>query len=138
MYCKNCGAQIPNDSKFCTYCGSKMENEDVVYVKEDVVNDVELVNNNNEPVNTSKGPWNGFAKAGNVLGIVSICIFWIPIYGLIFAFSLGIPGIVLSSLGKRSTSYRNRANAGLTLSIISLALAFVAYIIFIVILTNSY
>lgn len=25
MYCKNCGKQIENDSKFCRYCGTKLE-----------------------------------------------------------------------------------------------------------------
>lgn len=139
MYCKHCGAKIENDAEFCVVCGKKIENEVNNEIKEEYNNNfVEINNNNTNEVTTSKGPWNGFAKAGNILGIVSMAIFWIPIYGLIFAFALGIPGIVLSSLGKKSNEYRTRAKAGLTLSILSLPLAFIAYIILIVIIAGSY
>lgn len=39
MYCKNCGAQLDNNAKFCNVCGGKIQNED----------DVILVSNN-QPV----------------------------------------------------------------------------------------
>ncbi|WP_448374694.1 zinc ribbon domain-containing protein [Fervidobacterium sp.] len=30
MYCRNCGKPIPNDSKFCPYCGHELSKEVVV------------------------------------------------------------------------------------------------------------
>ena len=29
MRCKNCGKKISNDSSFCTYCGGKIEIENI-------------------------------------------------------------------------------------------------------------
>ena len=34
MYCKHCGKEIADDSKFCQHCGGKLEN-DVEVIKED-------------------------------------------------------------------------------------------------------
>ncbi len=42
MYCRNCGKQIPDDSKFCQNCGQDME----------VVREVKI----NEPPNSSEEP----------------------------------------------------------------------------------
>ncbi len=29
MYCNNCGKEIPDNSKFCNFCGSKINKEEV-------------------------------------------------------------------------------------------------------------
>lgn len=61
----------------------------------------------------------GFAIAGLILGIVSIPAAFIAICG----FVLGIAGIVMSALGRRSVSRRTMATVGLVLSIIAVVLA---------------
>ena len=35
MYCRNCGKEIPNDSKFCQHCGTKQEVEFVQVINKD-------------------------------------------------------------------------------------------------------
>ena len=53
MYCFKCGNQISNNSRFCSYCGAKMEN--VVSKKEDVNNKNILVNARQFEENVRKG-----------------------------------------------------------------------------------
>lgn len=36
MFCKNCGKEIDNDSKFCKYCGEKFVKENLVVVENKV------------------------------------------------------------------------------------------------------
>lgn len=60
----------------------------------------------------------GMAVAGLVLGIISIVFCWIPFVDLL----IGIIGLVLSLLGRRSLSRRGIAIAGLVCSIIGLVL----------------
>jgi len=38
MYCKNCGKEIPNDSKFCQHCGSGQSNNDSIQSERDCDN----------------------------------------------------------------------------------------------------
>ena len=35
MYCKNCGKEIPNDSRFCQHCGSSQSNNDKTQLERD-------------------------------------------------------------------------------------------------------
>ncbi len=60
----------------------------------------------------------GFAIAGLVLGILSVLSSWYPFCGL----PLPILGIVMSALGRRSSSYRTMATVGLILSIIAIVI----------------
>ena len=39
MFCKNCGHEISDDSKFCSNCGTKVERE----VEEEIVEPIEVV-----------------------------------------------------------------------------------------------
>ena len=48
MFCKNCGHEISDDSKFCSNCGTKVE------VEEDIVVPVAVVDKIEEEVNESK------------------------------------------------------------------------------------
>ena len=47
MFCKNCGHEISNDSKFCSNCGTKVEVEEDVVVPVAVVDKTEEVTENN-------------------------------------------------------------------------------------------
>ncbi|MBQ1340927.1 MAG: zinc-ribbon domain-containing protein [Erysipelotrichaceae bacterium] len=35
MYCYKCGKKIPDDAKFCPYCGAEVKKPDEVVVRED-------------------------------------------------------------------------------------------------------
>ena len=61
----------------------------------------------------------GLAIAGMVLGIICIVLCWIPFMDVI----LGIVGLVLSLLGRRSSARSGIAIAGLVCSVIGLALS---------------
>lgn len=38
MYCESCGKKIPDDSRFCEYCGSQVNPEIVIHSEEDIDN----------------------------------------------------------------------------------------------------
>ena len=44
MFCKNCGHEISDDSKFCSNCGTKVERE----VEEEIVEPIEVVDKTEE------------------------------------------------------------------------------------------
>jgi hypothetical protein len=67
-------------------------------------------------------PGDGMALASMILGIVSAAIGWIPVCGLI-ALGPAIIGVVLGSLGLKSTRRRGMAIAGIILSVIGIAAA---------------
>jgi hypothetical protein len=60
----------------------------------------------------------GMALAGLILGIIGIIVWLIPFFG----FPVTIVGIILSALGRRSTSRKGMALAGLVLGIVGLVL----------------
>lgn len=123
MYCNKCGKELESGASFCSFCGAKVETVEVVGERVDLTK---------EP----RGPWKAFGLVGFILGIVSLAMSWIPMVGFIFSMVLGITGIVLSSLGKRSVINHSKANTGLTLSIISLPVGFISYIVFILMLVE--
>src|SRR5579883_2020308 len=61
-------------------------------------------------------PVSGVAIAGLIVGIVGLCICWVPVVGLL----AGVAGIILSVIGqRRSQSSRVLAIIGLVLSILT-------------------
>ena len=106
MFCKYCGNQLPENAKFCSSCGAKVDEEvqavkyeepQVVYVKEQTEEEQE------------RGPWKKFARTGMTLGIISACV---PFYGLIVM----IFGFVFSGLGLKSRVNRGKAITGMCFS----------------------
>ncbi len=131
MKCTGCGVELFETSAFCPYCGAKNEN---VIIEE-------ASNNNTKP--KEKKVWQVFAKIAYVFGIISIIGSGITFassfnvvvgaFGLIFSIiiiELATPGIVFAALGKKSETYRSRANSALVLNIISVCLATIAIIIY--------
>ena len=130
MYCSHCGRAIRGDALFCPFCGTKtvfneQKEKQVALEQEQSVELLEQENHNYQQT-TRRGPWAGFAKAGMILGIVSISTFFICFPSLI----CGIPGIVLSALGKKSAENRGKASSGLVLSIVGFVLGYIMYIIY--------
>lgn len=135
MYCKNCGKELIDGSKFCPYCGNEVDKEDIVVPTEPEIIDWSGADKNPNEIKVPK-VWAVFAKISKIFGIVTISTFWIPIFGFAML-SLSIPGIVfgaLSKKGRANETVAHNGRLGLILNIISTVLAFVAYILFVVIM----
>ena len=128
MFCGKCGSPIKEGNFFCSNCGASV---DVPATPTNVSVPQYFSQPIDQPVQTvpaymmtqSAPPHaktNGFAIAGMVLGILAICLCWIPYVGLI----MGFLGLVLSAIGISSVhSFRNgrgQAITGLILSVLAL------------------
>lgn len=120
IYCYNCGKELEDDVKVCPTCGAKIVEEEVV----------EVVEATEKP--KTKKAFTVLGKIGYILSIVSMCIWWIPIVGLI-ALDTGIIGIVFNILGKKDPDLTEKCKKGFVLSIVATALAFVTYVIWVVV-----
>ena len=128
MYCRQCGKEINEDTQFCPACGAKQFEE---------AN--QSRSSYNDPFDTTATAevekpakcWYVFALIGKILGIVSLCVSLIPGYGL----AVGIPGIVMSCLGRKAVGDGAERNSslGLKLSIIATAIGFVVFIVYIIV-----
>ena len=127
MYCRNCGKEISEETRFCPACGSKQfedSNRSHETYDDPFTTSSEAIEVEDKPAKC----WSVFALIGKILGIVSLCLCWIP-YPL--AMALGIPGIVMSCLGRKAIdedSIRNRT-IGLKLSIAGTVVSFVVFIV---------
>ena len=128
MYCKKCGKMVEDGSAFCPYCGADLREQQVEEVKES--EEAEVLEAT--PTNEDNGPWKVFALLGFILGIVSLA-------GSLFFIGLttGVPGIVFSILGKKSSNPDKQAKAakGLKLSIWGLVISIVVYTALFVVVT---
>lgn len=124
-YCPNCSAPIDENESVCTQCGTSL-NAPVCTEKAIV----------EEQVPRRKGPWNAFARVGNILGTISIITCWIPIV-CISAWMTGPVGIALSAMGLRADApgMSAKARKGMVKSIIGTVVSFIVYFAFIVLLS---
>lgn len=125
MYCEYCGKKIEDNSKYCLYCGSRV-NEFCEEIKENVTK------KEDKPAKV----WKTFAKVSRILGIVSICTFFVPLIGFV---ETGPVGVVLGILGGRAKDEEadDWRRTGITLSIIGACLSLVSYILLYVLLLFS-
>ena len=130
MKCKYCGQELLENENFCKNCGAKVETETFV---------------EKEKVEVQKHPlkcWNTFANTSRTLGIITLCIFWIPIFGL-FGTLTGVPGIVFGALGKKANTEEALYNAkkgfitSLVGTILSIVLFMAIYIAIIIAIASS-
>lgn len=136
MFCGKCGSPIRDGNTFCSNCGAPIDgpvtpaNDSVPQYSSQPIAPQYFSQPINQPVQTvpvymatqSAPPvkTNGWAIAGMVLGILAICLCWIPYVGLILGFSGSILSIIgLSTFGS-FRSGRGQAIAGLILSILAL------------------
>ena len=131
MYCRNCGKEINEETRFCPACGSKpyVENKESYGSTYD-----DLFTTSSEATEVEDKPakcWSVFAKVGKILGIISIAIAIIPLlYGLV----VGVHGIVFSCLGRKAIDDEaiNNRNIGLKLSIAGTVISFFSFILYVV------
>ncbi len=132
MVCKNCGAELAQEAKFCTVCGAQVETT-VPPQQESTTSgeySAQPQPQAGQPVYTQpvmqqpvyaqpNQPGHGFAVASLVLGIVSFfcCGFITGILAIIF-------GAVAKSKGNRS----GMATAGIVCGIVGVALLIIIYI----------
>ena len=137
MYCKKCGKELDENIRFCPACGT--EQRVAEFGAEESVEEVTVTTAEQEAnagvVEEPQQPkvWKVFSIIGKILGIVSISTCWIP---FMLGLSLGIPGIVLSCLGKKYHTPETDKNfkVGLTLSIIGAVGSLLSYIIYVVVM----
>ena len=67
MYCNKCGKEIPNNVKFCTYCGEKTEISNIPVMKNNSVK-----NNDYATTDITKG----------LLGTIAVCV--LALVGIVF------------------------------------------------------
>lgn len=115
MFCRNCGKENEDGARFCFDCGAQLAPVEVTSTSfsDDSANVAET------------GPWRVFAKIGRVFGIISISTFWL--FG-VFGWAFGVPGIILSALGKKSNANYDIARSGLKLAIWGTVLGFLIYL----------
>ena len=110
MVCNNCGKEIQNGTKFCTNCGTKVEEK----IVEPVVTE------------TAKPASQGSSALGiasMVLGIVSIILSWIlSIFILVFP----IVGLILGICAKGKKGFKI---TGIILNAISIAVCFIMFFV---------
>jgi hypothetical protein len=120
MYCQKCGKELKKTSKYCTECGTIVDNNN---------------NQNNQsvtpiqPTSTTAitQPNKSLAVASMVIGIISLFV------GTIFA-ALPIVGLVLGLMYKGKCSEKT---AGIVLNIISLVITILFTIFFIIFITTA-
>ena len=100
-FCPNCGAELIEESVFCTNCGKKDGEE----VKEEVKTTTTTVTNNVS--NTAKEPTNGLAIAGFVTSLVST---------LLCCGMFNLVGLVLSIVGLIKAKDYNGKGKGLAIA----------------------
>lgn len=107
MFCRNCGKEINESSKFCSFCGENVESTKSIV--SEVVPALDPVRVHS--VRDSRRP---VAIVGFVLGIVGLSISFYPFIGVF----LSVAGGITSSIGLKSILAKKKAVTGLILSII--------------------
>ena len=132
MRCKYCGQEVLEEANFCNNCGANLKEETI---EQEEIKDAEMINESNENQQAPLKCWSIFAKVSKILGIVSLCICWIPIVGL-FGILPGIPGIVFGALGKKANNDEANANAkkGFVMSLIGSIIAVSFYLLIFIVL----
>lgn len=152
MYCIHCGKQIDDSATFCCYCGTKLKNDapppqygessqgqniyppNNGYYQNNLQNNSPQYNHyeNNAP-QYYRPQNNGYVDTSNPIAIV----------GFVFAFIFALVGLICSIIGYNKAKNENAqhgdlAYAGIIISIVSMVIAFVFWIIiFIVALTEG-
>ncbi len=129
--CKNCGAQINDNEKFCSSCGQKIEEASFgtsEQSNEQSNTDAGAMNyNQNIYYQPQNQPTSGMAVASLVLGIVGIFISWftllVPsILGIIFG------AVAIKQCSEKNLNGRGMAIGGLVCSLIIVVIAVIAII----------
>ena len=112
MFCKICGCEIPEGSNFCPRCGSDTKTTEFVAQE--------------QPAPAQK--FSGKAIAGFILSLIGIFISAIP---------CGIVGTILSALGMKETTSKNKKGRGLAIAGLVVSIIDIVFGVYAVINTMS-
>lgn len=124
MKCKVCNSEFSEGQVFCSYCGTKAENdiEEAVPVQTETQEQPPVPEKQPEYTPQPDEKADVMAKTGLILGIVSLatnftCCFGSPVPCVL--------GIIYSAKGLKSKNRKNMAVAGLIMSIIAASISLI-------------
>lgn len=129
MICSNCQSDIPEESKFCPYCGHPL-NEEASRAgahtgPQQMVNPMQ---SQVESKRSGEEPAQGKGIAAFILGIISVAC---------GSFICGIVGIVLANAAKKEGNNSSMQKAGFILSIIGVVVGAIVVLLIVVVLISS-
>ena len=127
MYCKKCGMEVSETDKFCPTCGNDLTAKEVI--EDDPFEKIEKKEEASVATSDDKMVYKVFAIISYVVGIVSLCLVWVP-----FMFYGSIPGIVLGKIGENSKSKGDQSKKGFIMSIIATSINVVLTIVFFIVI----
>lgn len=119
-FCTNCGTKLEDNVKFCTSCGNEVNSEGVANNNSQPVN-----NTTNVVVNNSEQKQNGLAIAGFVVSLVST---------IVCCGSFNLIGLILSIIGLvKAKDYngngKGMAIAGIVICAVVMVLSIILYVV---------
>ena len=134
MVCKNCGAELAQEAKFCTVCGAQVETTVPPQQQYTTSGEYSAQPQAGQPVYTQpvmqqpvyaaqNQPGHGFAVASLVLGIVSF---------FCCGFITGILAIIFGAVAKNKGNRSGMATAGIICSAIAIAMWVIILVVIII------
>lgn len=111
--CSECGKEISDKAKVCPHCGYELHS--------------------NQNVSNNENKKGTYGLVGMILGLCSIIAWFIPLFG----YPCTILGIIFSTKGLDSEN-KNKALAGLILSILFLIITLINSLVGVLIVLNGY
>jgi len=125
MYCKNCGNELGNSAKYCPYCGTHLEKNEVP--NSNNYNDYEYNNthsNYETPSYVQSDKYDNYARKTKLFGILSIFL------GTIFV----ILAFVFYGISARSANEQQARKVGLICTIVGIVVTILSNILWYVVI----
>ena len=132
MFCNKCGSKLNEKDKFCTYCGSPVEQEkkedNVAEIVADVVEEVnvETSTQQEEPVRKKV---HGLGLAGFIVTLASFVFTGTPLLIPSLIVGLILSAVAMKKFNKEKHKLKGFAIAGLVVSIVSISIFLFAIMI---------
>lgn len=144
-FCSNCGAEIPEGTKFCPNCGAAVKIQPVTGTQTGAqgASGNQAQNNYNQgnsyqpaayKSSSSGEEGHGLAIGSLVCGIIGV-VCWFFGAGSFLSIILGIVGLVLAGNSKKSGNSEGVRTAGFILSLIALIVGIIVFLYVVVVLS---
>lgn len=124
-FCSHCGAEIPEDSRFCPKCGASVEKQNEIKNAEDTRDTTAQTPERTDDHNletsppSASGEGHGAAIGSMVCGIIGVVLCFFG-YSSIISIILGIIGLVMAGNSKKAGNREGVRTAGFVLSILAI------------------